>query len=100
MTTSSDLRPAGASAEPAPAVSVVIPSYNARATIERCLASVLAQELEGGFEVWLVDSSDDGTGELVEERFPGVNLVRFPERTLPGPARNEGIRRARGGGPP
>lgn len=76
--------------------SVLIPSYNSRATIASCLEALRAQRTEHEFEVVLVDSSEDGTGELVAERFPEVRLVRLPERTLPGRARNLAAEAARG----
>ena len=77
-------------------VSVIIPSYNSMATIERCLRSVSDQSFGGAYEILLLDSSDDGTDAFVAREFPEVKLHHFPARTLPGIARNEGIRRARG----
>lgn len=75
--------------------SVIIPSYNSRSTITQCLKAVLEQDTDFSYEVVVVDSSDDGTGELIESRFPEVKLIRIPERTLPGLARNLGIEVAR-----
>ena len=77
-------------------VSVVVPSYQSRATIERCLQSLREQRADVAHEVIVVDSSDDGTDALIRERFPDVRLIHLPERTLPGGARNIGIREARG----
>lgn len=81
--------------------SVVVPSFRSRGTIERCLTSLLDQRTELAFEVILVDSSDDGTERLVAERFPPedhprLRVIHLAERTLPGGARNLGIREARG----
>jgi GT2 family glycosyltransferase len=77
-------------------VSIIVPSYNSRATIVRCLESIRALEGPEPLEVILVDSSEDGTDTLVAERFPEVTLVHLEERALPGQARNVGIARARG----
>lgn len=77
-------------------VSVVIPSYNARATIEDCLRSILAAPEPPTREIIVVDSSDDGTGDRVRERFPDVRLVRLERRTPAGIARNLGAHEARG----
>lgn len=82
-------------------ITVVVPSYQSRDTIERCLESLRTQELAGGFEVLVVDSSSDGTERLIAERFPtarfpGLRVIHLAERTLPGGARNLGIREARG----
>ena len=71
--------------------SVIIPSYNSRSTISQCLKAVLEQDTHFSYEVVVVDSSSDGTGELIESRFPEVRLIRLAERTLPGLARNLGI---------
>lgn len=76
--------------------SVIIPSYNSLRTIEECLNTVCKQRTGFSYEVIVVDSSDDGTGEVITSRFPEVQLIRMPERTLPGSARNLGIKRAKG----
>lgn len=75
-------------------VSVIIPSYNSRKTIEKCLRSLEKQK--GDFEVIVVDSSEDGTAEIVAQRFPNVRLYTFSERKFPGDARNFGVSKARG----
>jgi polysaccharide pyruvyl transferase WcaK-like protein/glycosyltransferase involved in cell wall biosynthesis len=77
-------------------VSVVIPSYNARATLGRCLEALESQDFDGPFEVVVVDSSSDGTADAVVERFPWVRVHRSPVRRYPGDARNLGIAEARG----
>jgi glycosyltransferase involved in cell wall biosynthesis len=74
-----------------PGLSVIIVSYNARDTITACLESLEHQAAVEDFEVILVDSSEDGTGDLVASAFPGVRLLRFPARKYPGDARNIGI---------
>jgi GT2 family glycosyltransferase len=52
-------------------------TYNARATIERCLESV------GGAETVVVDNdSSDGTASIVRERFPTVELLEEENRGL------------------
>jgi O-antigen biosynthesis protein len=79
-----------------PEVSIIVPSYNSTRTIARCLDALERQETEAPYEVIVVDSSNDGTGELIESRYPGVKLIRLPERTLPGGARNLGIQAAKG----
>lgn len=65
-----------------PAVSFLIPAYNAAATVERALGSVLAQRGATQFEVVaLDDGSTDGTGEILE-RLAGadsrVRVARLP----------------------
>ena len=74
-----------------PSISIVIPSYNSKKTIIQCLNSVLNQSYEDVEKVVVVDSSDDGTDEIIKEFFPGVELIHLRERTLAGAARNIGV---------
>jgi glycosyltransferase involved in cell wall biosynthesis len=76
-------------------ISVVIPSYNSQDTIAYCLISLLGQTTPPG-EIIVVDSSEDDTAELVRTRFPGVRIFKAKHRIFPGPARNRGVRMARG----
>lgn len=77
-------------------ISVIIASYNSKATIERCLDSLRHQRTDAEFEVIVVDSSTDETPKVIKRAFPEVTLVRLGERTFQGPARNIGIQRAKG----
>jgi GT2 family glycosyltransferase len=79
-----------------PELSVIIASYNARATIGRCLASLRAQSAAGAFEVIVADSSTDGTADLIAAEFPEVQVLRSATRMFPGGARNLALRHARG----
>ena len=83
--------------KPHPSVSVIVPSYNARGTIARCLESLRSQTAAGAFEVLVIDSSEDGTHVLVKEQFPEVTVCHLDERTYCGDARNVGVSLARGG---
>jgi len=75
---------------------VVIPSYNARATIRRCLGSVFDQDCEARYEVIVVDSSGDGTDEIIRREFPQALLFHLERRTPAGDARNLGMDKAAG----
>jgi len=77
-------------------VSVVVPSYNARARIERALESLGHQRTDRACEVIVVDSSDDGTDRIVKRRFPWVKLIHVEGRVPVGRARNIGVRASRG----
>jgi glycosyltransferase involved in cell wall biosynthesis len=79
-----------------PKISVVIASYNSKTTIEECLRSLANQRTSNPYEVIVVDSSHDGTGDLVKNKFPEVRLRVFPNRKYVGTARNLGIAIARG----
>lgn len=79
------------------AVTVVVPSYNAAATIERCLGALRDEAVaDGTCDVVVVDSSDDGTDALVRARFADVTLLRLDGgRVNAAKARNVGARHAR-----
>jgi len=78
-----------------PDISVIIPAYNAHGTIAACLQSLQIQRSSAAIEVLVVDSSSDGTAELVAARFPEVRLLRHSSRLYPGDARNRGVAAAR-----
>lgn len=77
-------------------LSVIIASYNARDTIGTCLRSLERQPDQGVFEIILIDSSTDGTAEIVERDFPRVRIFHFTKRKFCGDARNIGIGMAGG----
>lgn len=79
-----------------PEISVVIASLNACDTISQCLRSLEDQVTSRSFEVIVVDSSTDGTVELIRDAFPHVQLHHFSDRKFPGDARNIGIAVAKG----
>ncbi len=59
-------------------LSIIIVSWNVKTLLERCLASVLASCQRGTLscEVIVVDSgSTDGSPEMVEQRFPTIQLI-------------------------
>jgi glycosyltransferase involved in cell wall biosynthesis len=79
----------------APAISVVVLSYNARERIDLPLSSLREQTLGERFEVIVVDSGDDDCAAYVREAYPGTRLVRSDRRLSPGAARNRGVAAAR-----
>lgn len=71
-------------------LSIIIASYKSKNTIEKCLQS-LESQITNEIEVIVVDSGNDGTGEIISETFPQVKLYKFSERKFPGDARNFGV---------
>lgn len=65
-----------------PKVSIVVASYNARASVEECLTMLGGQRSEGGTEIIVVDNSTDGTTEIIRRRFHSVRLVAGPSSAL------------------
>src|SRR6185369_17875926 len=57
-------------------VSVVIPAYNGTLTIVDCLHSVERATHGRRREIIVVDSSPDGTADIVMKQFPDVKLIR------------------------
>ncbi len=84
-----------------PAISIVIPAYNAVDYLRRCLDSVAAQTF-GDFELIVVDdcSTDNGeTSRMVKEyaaRDSRFRLIAHTQNSWQGEARNTGITAARG----
>ena len=81
-----------------PLLSVVVPFYGVQDDIEECLQSLRTQTL-ADLEVVLVDDGSPDGSRAVAERFvaadPRFVLVIQPNQGL-GPARNTGVRHARG----
>lgn len=81
-------------------LSVVIPCFNAAATIEAQLEALLAQNCPELDEIIVSDngSSDDSVQRVrrYSSRFPEVRVIEAIGGTGPGYARNEGAKHARG----
>ena len=80
-----------------PDLSVIIASYNARWSIAACLDSLRLQKTSRTFETILVDSSTDGTADLVRQSYPEVQLITSTSRLFCGDARNVGLKVAKAG---
>lgn len=81
----------------APLVSVVVPAYNAAATVGAAVDSVLSQTVSNVEVIVVDDRSTDATAELVEAiPDPRVRLVRRAQNGRQAAARNSGIEVATG----
>ena len=77
-------------------ISIVIPHLNQPEHLERCLASLHAQEGSGAhIEIFVVDNGSETLPEAICAKWPDVTLLSEAEPG-PGPARNKGISAARG----
>jgi GT2 family glycosyltransferase len=96
----SELRRAGAASLPVPLCSVVIPTFNGRELLKRCLASLTRRrpaDPDITFEIVVSDdASTDGTAEWLASAYPSVRLVRSPTNGGFCAAANAGIAAARG----
>ncbi len=83
-----------------PLISVIVPVYNTKSTLERCVRTILLQvPSRNDFEVILVDDgSPDGAGELCDQLAKQHQNIRVLHQKNAGlsAARNAGIKLARG----
>lgn len=79
-----------------PTLSIVIPTYNGREHLERCLASVLRHTPHGTQVLVIDDASTDGTSDWLRANHPQVELVPMATNAGFCVAVNAGIARAHG----
>ncbi len=78
-------------------VSIVIISWKMKDLLKRCLETIYLFTKDLNFEIIVIDNnSQDGTPEMVEEKFPQVKLIKNPENRGVAPARNQGIKETKG----
>lgn len=77
-------------------ISVIIPSYNAEASLPATLSAIAAQKTACAVETIVVDCSETDTVERLCRSRLGVMVHRVPERFTPGIGRNMGAERATG----
>ncbi len=80
-------------------VSVIIPVYNASEHIRECLDVVCTQSLENYEIICVDDCSTDNSVDILKEyqsTYGMLKVLRQPENAGAGPARNRGIKAARG----
>jgi len=76
--------------------SIVIPTYNRKDLLRRCLAAAMSQDYPDYEVIVMDDGSTDGTGEMVQREFPQVRYIRQEPNRGPAAARNRGIEAATG----
>ena len=77
-----------------PTVSIIMPAYNAEATIGESIQSVLAQTYTQWELVVVDDCSTDNTVQIVSDyskRYPNIRLLQQPHNAGVSAARNRGI---------
>lgn len=81
-----------------PLLSVIVPVFNARNFLDRCVCSILDQSFSDFEVIFVDDGSTDRSAEIVR-RFARVDsriiLVEHAKNSGPGAARNTGIAKAR-----
>jgi glycosyltransferase involved in cell wall biosynthesis len=75
-------------------ITVIVPAYNADATLGRCLSALAASRRAPDEVIVVDDRSTDGTADRAREL--GARVIVLPEGRGPAAARNHGARQARG----
>ena len=74
---------------------IVIPNYNGREFLERCLASIYKNPPAFPFDVIMVDNaSTDGSTDMARRLFPQTKIITNADNKGFGPAANQGLRAA------
>jgi len=76
--------------------SAIIPVWNGRPYLVECLDALLAQVPPGAEVIAVDNASTDGSGDLIEARYPTVRLIRNRDNLGFAGACNAGLRAARG----
>ena len=80
-------------------ISVIIPVFNTEQYLDRCLDSILGQDLEDLEVICVDDVSTDGSAALIQRRARKDSRLRYIRQEVnagPGQARNRGIDAATG----
>ena len=76
-------------------ISVIIPTYNRKHTLQRAIDSVLAQTFKPYEIIIVADGSKDGTKEWLLQNYPSVQYIHQPNNGVSS-ARNKGIQISQG----
>ncbi|MDK1473874.1 bifunctional glycosyltransferase family 2 protein/CDP-glycerol:glycerophosphate glycerophosphotransferase [Streptomyces sp. 549] len=82
-----------------PRFSIIVPAHQAQAYLPECLESVLTQCFTDLELIAVVDCSPAACAGILTETAaadPRMSVLRLPEQSGPGPARNAGLAHARG----
>lgn len=80
-------------------LSIIIPSYNTKDLLERCLDSVFESTKKSTFSVETIvvdNGSTDGSIDLVKKKFPQVKIIKNESNIGYGKANNQAIKQAKG----
>lgn len=80
-------------------ISVIVPAYNVEKYIERCIESIIRQNLKEIEIIVIDDASTDNTGIIIQQKFGGdkrLRIIRHERNFGLGVARNTGLKHANG----
>ena len=75
---------------------MIVPNYNGKDIIPKCLSSLSSMSLKPDETVVVDNGSSDGSQELIKRDFPNVILVELPENTGFTGANNTGLKASSG----
>lgn len=80
-----------------PKLSIIILNWNSKIDLEKCLASICENTALKEREIIVVDNcSRDGSVEFIKENYHDIVLIENKENRGVGPARNQGMKIAKG----
>jgi len=78
-------------------LSIAITNFNTKLALERCLRSVIKNTEKLDKEIIVVDNgSEDGSADMVREKFPSITLIPNPNNKFYSKAFNQAFNRASG----
>ena len=78
-------------------LSVIIVSYNVKFFLEQCLRSCIKATQNLDAEIIVVDNNSvDESAQMVQEKFPNINLIRNKENVGFSKANNQAIKQVKG----
>ena len=73
-------------------LTIVIVNYNVKYFLEQCLHSVIKACTKLDVEIWVVDNNSvDGSVDMVQKKFPGVNIIANSDNNGFSKANNQAI---------
>jgi GT2 family glycosyltransferase len=77
-------------------ISIIIPAYQSESSIINTLSYLHSQDYQGDFEIIVVNSSQDNTKPLINQKFKDVKVIQLKKRAYTGEAKNVGLKEAQG----
>ncbi len=78
-------------------LSIIIVNYNVKYFLEQCLHSVIKASANHNVEIWVVDNNSvDGSVNMVQQKFPDVNIISNENNNGFSKANNQAIKRSTG----
>ncbi|MCK4325603.1 glycosyltransferase family 2 protein [bacterium] len=78
-------------------LSIIIPNWNTKSLLDKCLESIFEHTIEVHFEVIVIDDcSSDGSPDMVREKYPEVILLENSKNLWFTKTSNLGIRKSQG----